>query len=82
MELLPAGLASLFGQLAVGAHNIKANSTLLDSSKLLVDILLPQQDPVDDRIVAVMQLALQHESPPAALVQLQSFSKLDADGST
>lgn len=76
MEFLAASLAALLGELATTVHNVEANRALLNSRQLLVDIVLPEEDAVDDGIVSVVKLALQHKSPSTALLDLQPLPEL------
>ena len=69
VKQLSARAALLLGQLEVGAvYDIVADGALLHAAKLLVHILLPDLQTLNDRAVLVSQVGGQLDEPVAPLL--------------
>ncbi len=81
VELLLARLARFLGGVALGVHDVETDRAFLNTGQFLVDVLFPQQNAVDDGVVPVVQLGLEHEGPLAAVFHLESFAELNVNRS-
>lgn len=82
MEELLAGAALLLGQLVVGAvDDGVADAALLDAVELLVHVLLPDLQTLQDRAVLVGQVRGQLDEPvaPLLLADAESPHRRDLD---
>ncbi len=67
--------------MAFGVDDVETDGALLNSGQFLVDVFFPQQNAVNDGVVPVMELGLEHKCPLATVFHLESFAELNVNWS-
>jgi len=57
--------------------NVVTNCALFNTAQLLIDIFFPQNYTIDDGIIFIVELRLQHQRPLGSVFHLEALTKFD-----